>query len=623
MKRYLAVLLCVVMLLSATPLVSADNSYNDDQFDWGEYACPHTHTEEVAEIPSTCLVQGLSGYTRCADCKLLLSGVKETLPLGDHAYDHACDIDCNVCSAERTITHAYHAVVTAPDCENGGYTTYTCSVCGDSYVVDRTTALGHTAEVLKGYAATCDKDGLTDGEQCSVCGNILVAQQTIPAVGHAYNAVVTAPDCENGGYTTYTCSVCGDSYVADRTTALGHTAEVLKGYAATCDKEGLADGEQCSVCGNILVAQQTIPAVGHSYNAVVTTPDCENSGYTVYACTVCGHSYADNRVDALGHNYQVTETVDSTCVADGKQVYTCTRCGDSYTEVIPATGRHTYGYICDEVCDVCGYVRKDAHVYTYMGTVDPTCGEDGSEGYKCWECGGYKYVILPATGNHTYSGVCDAVCNVCGYTRESVVAHNYVLTEDVAVTCTTDGKQVYTCQGCGDSYSNKITAQGHTYHIVVTSPTCEQGGYTTHTCTACGDVCVDNRTDALGHSYNAVVTAPDCENGGYTTYTCSVCGDSYVADHTSAFGHSYDDDIDADCNTCGHIRPVTQFGDINGDGKVNNRDLGLLQQYVNGFEVVVDKLASDVTGDGKINNRDLGLLQQYVNGFDVTLGGTK
>lgn len=29
----------------------------------------------------------------------------------------------------------------------------------------------------------------------------------------------------------------------------------------------------------------------------------------------------------------------------------------------------------------------------------------------------------------------------------------------------------------------------------------------------------------------------------------------------------------------------TLYGDVNGDGKVNNRDLGLLQQYVNGFDV--------------------------------------
>lgn len=62
------------------------------------------------------------------------------------------------------------------------------------------------------------------------------------------------------------------------------------------------------------------------------------------------------------------------------------------------------------------------------------------------------------------------------------------------------------------------------------------------------------------------------------------------------------------------------FGDVNDDGKINNKDLGLLQQYVNGWEVVVNEKAADVNGDSKINNKDLGLLQQYVNGWDVELG---
>ena len=38
---------------------------------------------------------------------------------------------------------------------------------------------------------------------------------------HRYEAVVTAPTCTEEGYTTYTCE-CGESYVADKTPALGH-----------------------------------------------------------------------------------------------------------------------------------------------------------------------------------------------------------------------------------------------------------------------------------------------------------------------------------------------------------------------------------------------------------------
>ena len=49
---------------------------------------------------------------------------------------------------------------------------------------------------------------------------------------HVFEAVVTAPTCTEGGYTTYTCE-CGESYIADETEALGHD---WKGTSCTrCD----------------------------------------------------------------------------------------------------------------------------------------------------------------------------------------------------------------------------------------------------------------------------------------------------------------------------------------------------------------------------------------------------
>jgi hypothetical protein len=65
--------------------------------------------------------------------------------------------------------------------------------------------------------------------------------------------------------------------------------------------------------------------------------------------------------------------------------------------------------------------------------------------------------------------------------------------------------------------------------------------------------------------------------------------------------------------------PVTVYGDVNGDGKVNNRDLGALQQYLNDWDVTINLAAADVTGDDEVNVRDYGLLQQYLNDWDVVL----
>ena len=55
-------------------------------------------------------------------------------------------------------------------------------------------------------------------------------------------------------------------------------------------------------------------------------------------------------------------------------------------------------------------------------------------------------------------------------------------------------------------------------------------------------------------------------------------------------------------------------GDVDGDGAVNNRDLALLQQVLNGWDATVGGIL-DVNEDGQVNNRDVATLQQMLNGF--------
>lgn len=60
-------------------------------------------------------------------------------------------------------------------------------------------------------------------------------------------------------------------------------------------------------------------------------------------------------------------------------------------------------------------------------------------------------------------------------------------------------------------------------------------------------------------------------------------------------------------------------GDVNCDGAVNNKDLGVLRRYLNDWDVEIEELASDVNADGSVNNKDLGLLRRYLNDWDVEL----
>ena len=67
------------------------------------------------------------------------------------------------------------------------------------------------------------------------------------------------------------------------------------------------------------------------------------------------------------------------------------------------------------------------------------------------------------------------------------------------------------------------------------------------------------------------------------------------------------------------IDPVQEItvGDINGDGKVNSKDLTRFLKYLAGNSVEVVEEALDVNGDGKINSKDLIRLLKFMAGDET------
>ena len=217
------------------------------------------------------------------------------------------------------------------------------------------------ATILPGTAPTCTTPGKTEGKKCSGCGEILVAQDTIPATGHRYESVVTPPTCTEQGYTTHTCH-CGDTRVDTYVKALGHSfgswydtkaptetesgekrrdcancdayetapiapqahdhsnwpATILPGVAPTCTTPGKTEGKKCSGCGDVLVAQNEIPATGHDMGAWKQTkaPTCTSDGAEKSECAACDH--VETRIIvATGHNVVVDPAVEATCTTKG------------------------------------------------------------------------------------------------------------------------------------------------------------------------------------------------------------------------------------------------------------------------------------------------------------------
>ena len=84
--------------------------------------------------------------------------------------------------------------------------------------------------------------------------------------------------------------------------------------------------------------------------------------------------------------------------------------------------------------------------------------------------------------------------------------------------------------------------------------------------------------------------------------------------------HIYTHTYDTDCDECGAVREVVYLsGDTNLDGKVNVRDLAMMERHINGWNEEIHIDVCDVNGDGKINVRDLVHLERYLNDWDVEL----
>ena len=138
--------------------------------------------------------------------------------------------------------------------------------------------------------------------------------------------------------------------------AKGHTEVIDAAVAATCTATGLTEGKHCSVCNEVLVYQQIVPTVAHSYTSVVTNPTCTTIGYTTHTCKDCNHSYINNIDLTVVHTEVTDAAVAATCTATGlTEGKHCGVCNEVLVaqEVVPCHNFENY------VCSECGF-----HYYT-------------------------------------------------------------------------------------------------------------------------------------------------------------------------------------------------------------------------------------------------------------------
>lgn len=155
-----------------------------------------------------------------------------------------------------------------------------------------------------------------------VCGGYPALRWQSDVTFHeaAGEGTVTAPLCTVKGYTSYSCSKCGESYRTAYTAPLGHDfCEDLDGSdnscvltAPTCTQPGKIV-RTCRRDGCSETKEDIVPAKGH------TPKDGTEqvfTGYKTYECAVCGKAYTVWDDDRLGHVSYPEQTVTSISVSD-------------------------------------------------------------------------------------------------------------------------------------------------------------------------------------------------------------------------------------------------------------------------------------------------------------------
>lgn len=223
------------------------------------WACEHTWDDGEVTTEPTCTQTGVKTFT-CTQCK-----TTKTEEIEANGHTAVTDAAVAATCTETGLTEGSH-----------------CSVC-KAVLVEQTVipALGHNWSTNNcAEEATCTREGCDatriagehvwgdwtvtkeatcteDGSRSHTCTSCKVeASEAIPALGHDYKAVVTAPTCTEKGYTTHTCSRCGHSYVDTYVNALGHAwGEWVVDKEATETEDG-SQHRACSRCD--AVETQTI-----------------------------------------------------------------------------------------------------------------------------------------------------------------------------------------------------------------------------------------------------------------------------------------------------------------------------------------------------------------------------
>ena len=427
--------------------------------------------------------------------------------------------------------------------------------------------------------------------------------------------VITPATCTDNGTGIYRCKFC--DYEEQGVIYAPVHIEVIDEYEApTCTETGLTEGKHCSRCKEVLVAQETIPATGHTWEDE-TSDENENLHYE---CSVCHDTYTKVNIKnavielneaefqyhtplpnlpvsysgnalVLSEDFELIyslggKTYEKESVSQSRYIW------DMGTCTITVRGINQYYGEMTLTVDIRKFDMANASLATqwiYNG--------DGSYSSSSYDMKDFEYDGT----EKKQSGyrVCDD--------NDTISAEHYEVTYKNNVEV---GTATMIISGKGDYYTGTLEKTFYIYPRAIQN--IEITKLPNKLTYKKGEAEIDLAGGQLTVYYQdgEIETHDFTEDMLSSGPNLSMPGVHYV--WISYEGHAVYYEV-----SVVDIKP----GDLTGDDKINSLDGLLLMRYLNGWNVnIASPEAMDVNGDGKVNSLDGLILMRYLNGWNVTLG---
>lgn len=370
---------------------------------------------------------------------------------------------------------------------------------------------------------------------------------------HEYSTAVTAPNCTEQGYTTYTCA-CGDSYVDDYADATGHSYE--DGVCTVCGvnvptqdettgedeilPEETTSGSEAGV--PVAISDEEQSAIGGAFGENLTWTLDEATGTLTISGSGAMTNYSTNSTPWADYADSISKIV----VNEG--ITTLSACGFKYftvlTEVSLPDSLQSIGYECFLYCPALKQISIPENVTTI-----------GSYAFE--QCHSLESVVIPERVTAIYGGV----FNHCKSLKSVTIPASVKEIGNGAFSNCTSLKDVY--YGSNEKSWNSISISS--YNDYLRNATIH---YT--------DPCAVGHTEVVDPGTPATCTEPGMTEGKH----CSVCSEVLVAQEVIPGGHTVQNEICTRCSaygTCGEnltwtLDETTGTLTISGTGEMRNYD---------------------------------------------------